>query len=344
MTGASTRKAVTSAAADADPAGVEVIHFLLLPGFSMMGFVSAIEPLRVANRFRADSYRWRLVSADGGPVAASNGMSLNADSALCDPAQVRMLMVVAGFEPLACHTPALAAWLRAVRRAGARVGAVDTGIFLLAEAGIAGKGPVTLHWEAQAAFRARFPSIALTQELFEIGPDCTSCAGGTATIDLMLAHIGARHGAALAAQVSEQFVLGRMRSPTDHQRLEIASRYQVHNAKVVQVIRLMQDHIEDPLGSDDLARLIGVTRRQLERLFAAHLQATPSHFYAGLRLEAARGLLRDSDLDITSIGTACGFGSAAHFSRSYRAQFGCSPTQERRPRTTTAEARRQPHR
>jgi AraC family transcriptional regulator, carnitine catabolism transcriptional activator len=118
----------------------------------------------------------------------------------------------------------------------------------------------------------------------------------------------------------------------------------VHNAKVVQVIRLMQDHIEDPLGSDDLARLIGVTRRQLERLFAAHLQATPSHFYAGLRLEAARGLLRDSDLDITSIGTACGFGSAAHFSRSYRAQFGCSPTQERRPRTTTAEARRQPHR
>ena len=57
-------------------------HFLLLPEFSMMGFVSAIEPLRVANRFRADSYRWLIVSADGGPVVASNGMSLNADCAM----------------------------------------------------------------------------------------------------------------------------------------------------------------------------------------------------------------------------------------------------------------------
>ena len=322
-------KVTPTAAGKADPANCETIHFLLLPGFSMMGFVSAIEPLRVANRFRSDTYRWQLVTADGGPVAASNGMSLNADCALCEPAQVQLLIVVAGFEPLARHTPALGAWLRSVRRSGAQVGAVDTGVFVLAEAGVAGKGPVTLHWEAQAAFRERFPSIAVTQELFEIGSDCITCAGGTATIDLMLARIGAQHGAALAAQVSEQFVLGRIRSPSDHQRLEIATRYQVHNAKVVQVIRLMQEHIEDPLTSEDLARVIGVTRRQLERLFATHLHATPNHFYSGLRLEAARGLLTGSDQGVTAIGIACGFGSTSHFSRSYRALYGRSPKQER---------------
>lgn len=56
--------------------------FLLLPGFSVMGFVSAVEPLRVANRFHADLYRWHVLSADGGPVLASNGMSVNSDGAL----------------------------------------------------------------------------------------------------------------------------------------------------------------------------------------------------------------------------------------------------------------------
>ena len=56
--------------------------FLLLPGFSMMGLMSAIEPLRVANRFRGDLYRWHLLSRDGAAVAASNGMSLNVDGAL----------------------------------------------------------------------------------------------------------------------------------------------------------------------------------------------------------------------------------------------------------------------
>ncbi len=309
--------------------GTESIHFLLLPAFSMMGFVSAIEPLRVANRFRPGSYRWQVVTPTGEPVLASNGMSLNADAALPDPASVRLVVVVAGFDPLAAYDAALGNWLRAVVRSGGAVGAVDTGVFALAAAGVAGDGPVTLHWEAQAAFQERFPAITVTQELFEIGERCITCAGGTAAIDLMLARIAERHGHTLAAQVSEQFVLGRIRSPSDHQRLEIATRYQVHNRKVIQVIRLMQEHIEDPLEPDDLARLIDVTRRQLERLFATHLSETPGHFYTGLRLEHARSLLRQSDMGITTIGIACGFHSPSHFSRSYRGLFGCSPKEDR---------------
>jgi AraC family carnitine catabolism transcriptional activator len=57
-------------------------YFLLMPGFSAIGFISALEPLRVANRFRGELYRWHVLSADGGAVLASNGMSVNADAAL----------------------------------------------------------------------------------------------------------------------------------------------------------------------------------------------------------------------------------------------------------------------
>ncbi len=311
------------------PVDGEPVHFLLLPGFSMMGFVSAIEPLRVANRFRPGAYRWQLLSAAGAAVSASNGMSLNVDGGLCAPEQLRWLIVVAGFDPLAAYSPALGAWLRAARRAGSALGAVDTGVFVLAEAGVAGAGPVTLHWEARAAFAERFPKIAVSQELFELGGHCITCAGGTAAIDMMLARIGARHGHDLAVQVSEQFVLGRIRSPSDHQQLAITTRYRVHNARLVQVIALMQDHIEDPLAPDDLARMVGVTRRQLERLFAAHLSDTPGRFYGALRLAQARTLLQQSGMGIAAVAAACGFESPSHFSRSYRALYGRSPKQER---------------
>lgn len=308
----------------------EVVDFLLLPGFSMMGFVSAIEPMRVANRFRAGAYLWRLWSCDGAAVCASNGMSLNVDGGLEDaPQRLDWLVVLAGFDPLATWRSSLGAWLRSAQRAGAMLGAVDTGVFVLAEAGVAGPGPVTLHWEARAAFRERYPKIQVSQELFEIGSKCITCAGGTAAIDMMLARIGARHGHDLAVRVSEQFVLGRIRSKSDHQQMEISAQYQVHNARVIGAIRRMLDHIEDPLTPDDLARLSGVTRRQLERLFAAHLSDTPSHFYTGLRLDHARGLLQQSDMGIAAVGAACGFASSAHFSRSYRAHFGRSPKDER---------------
>ena len=305
------------------------MHFLLLPEFSVMGFVSAIEPLRVANRFRPGSYRWQILSLDGGAVVASNGMSINADAAFGLAGAVDMLFVVAGFNPLVFYQPALAQWLRRLHRHGATLGAIDTGAFVLAEAGLLGGEPVTLHWEALAAFAERFPGITVTEELFEIGTQAITCAGGTSAIDLMLALIATKHGRKLAAQVSEQFVLGRIRSQSDHQRMEIAARLGLHNRKTIQVVKLMQEHIEDPLTADDLAGMISVTRRQMERLFATHLHETPARFYLAVRLDRARELLRQTDMGILSVGVACGFVSSSNFSRAYRARFGLSPKDER---------------
>lgn len=311
-------------------ATTQQIHFLLLPEFSVMGFVSAIEPLRVANRFRPGSYRWHILSADGGPVQASNGMSLNVEARLDAAREVLTLFVVAGFNPLAAYRPSIGATLGRWQRQGATLGAIDTGVFVLAEAGLLGDQQVTLHWEARSAFQERYPSRKVSEELFEIGPRCISCAGGTAAIDMMLALIAARHGRDLAARVSEQFVLGRIRSQSDHQRMQISARYDLHNAKTVQVVKAMQEHLEDPLSADDLAAVAGVTRRQLERLFRTHLHDTPSHFYLVLRLERARQLLQQTEMSIIDVGVASGFASSSHFSRAYRAHFGGSPKDERR--------------
>ena len=309
----------------------EDLYFLLLPAFSMMGFVSAVEPLRVANRFRKDLYRWHILSVDGGPVTASNGMSLNAEGSLDTVDRAPSLFIVGGFNPLEHYTPALGSWLRQLDRAGTVLEAIDTGSFLLAESGLLQRQKLTLHWEAISAFVERYPALAasVTQELFEIDGQRITSAGGTASIDMVLALIARKHGHALATEVSEQFVLGRIRNPSDHQRMQIAARYGIHSKKTIQVVSEMERHMEEPLSPDALADSIGVTRRQLERLFATHLKDTPSHFYLGLRLDRARQLLQQTEMRIIEVSVACGFESPSYFSRAYRSRFHNPPKQDR---------------
>jgi AraC family carnitine catabolism transcriptional activator len=305
-------------------------YFLLMPGFSVMGFVSAVEPLRVANRFGGELYRWQVLSLDGGAVIGSNGMSVNADAALEPLKKGATLWVVAGFEPLKCCTPVLEHWLRRLDNEGVTLGAIDSGSFVLAQAGLLENYRLTMHWEAIDAFRETWPTLQVTQELFEIDQRRITSAGGTASIDMMLDLIAQAHGPELAIKVSEQFVLGRIRPRKDHQRMQIATRFGISNKKLVQVIGEMEQHTEPPLSTLELAERIQVTRRQLERLFRLHLNDTPSNFYLGLRLQKARQLLRQSDMSVLEVSIACGFESPSYFTRSYRARFSQCPREDRR--------------
>ncbi|MBI3899314.1 MAG: GlxA family transcriptional regulator [Gammaproteobacteria bacterium] len=318
----------------------EQIHFLLLPKFSMLGFASALEPLRVANRFRGPLYQWHIVSTDGQAVPASDGISIMADRSIGDVKSASRVFVVAGFDPLDYYTTPIAAWLRRLDKFGTTLGAIDTGCFVLAEAGLLNREPITLHWEAIPPFRERYPSVTVTQELFEITARRITCAGGTAAIDMMLDLISRKHGSELAIQVSEQFVQGRIRDQSDHQRMQVAARYDVHNKKIAQIITMMEGRTEAPLSSNELADAIGVTCRQLERLFRIHLHTTPSNFYLGLRLDHARQLLQQTDMSVVEVGVACGFGSASYFSRAYRARFGVTPSHDRSKLRATAGAKR----
>ncbi len=307
----------------------ETIHFFLLPGFSMMGFVCALEPLRVANRFRPGVYQWVIVSADGKPVQASDGISILVDKSIMEIDKVECIFIVAGFRPLDHQTPAINYWLQRINRQGAILGAVDSGAFNLAEAGLLEADQVTLHWEAIPAFMERYPHLRVRQELFEMGDRRMTCAGGTAALDMMHEFISRRFGSEFAIQVSEQFVRGNVRNQSDQQRMQIAGRYNVHNKKVVHAIHMMESNTENPWSTNELAASMGITRRHLERLFRIYLNETPTNFYLQLRLERARQLLQQTEMTIMEISVACGFESSSYFSRAYRLRFGQSPSKDR---------------
>jgi AraC family carnitine catabolism transcriptional activator len=315
----------------------EMLGFLLLPKFSMMAFVSAVEPLRVANRLAgATLYQWEIVALEGASIVASNGMALVADRQLGQLARsasrYRTVVVGAGFEPEQGNDRRIRDWLRRLDRNGVELGAMDTGSFVLARAGLLDGYRATTHWESLDSFREQFPKVEIEGGLFAIDRNRLTCAGGTAALDMMLHVISRRHGHRLATAVSEQFIHARIRDPQDRQRMEPAARQGVAHAGLGRAIALMEKNLEEPLDAGRMARAAGLSQRQLERLFRQHLKTTPQRYYLDLRLQRARALLQYSEMPVVEVAVACGFGSAAHFSRSYRAWSGRPPRAERRPR------------
>ena len=309
----------------------EKLGFLLVPEFSMIGFFSAVEPLRVANRLCGRPlFSWHIFSVDGEPVQASNGMAIVADAPISAIARFPTVIVCASFEPERYNNKAVLAWLRRLDRQGTRLGALETGTLILARAGLLDGHRATLHWENLPAFAERFPDIEVTQELFEIDRKRITCSGGTAAIDLMLHLIAARHGQGLAIEVSEQLLHARMRSPDDHQRIAVGQRLGVRHPKLIRIVEAMENNLEEPLGLDELAAIGGISRRQLERLYRGHLGDTPTGYYLKLRLRRARQFLEQTEMSVLDVSLACGFISAPYFSRAYRALFGRAPRDDRR--------------
>ncbi|MBB3232075.1 GlxA family transcriptional regulator [Halomonas stenophila] len=309
----------------------EPVGFLLLPRFSMMAFFSAVEPLRIANRISGRPlFEWTLISEDGGPVTASNGMTLLADRAIHQVTHLPSLAVCSGFDPDRYLSRALMRWLHRLDGAGCVLGGLDTGCFLLAAAGLLDGERVTLHWESLPAFQERFPAIATSDELFELGRRRFSCAGGAAAMDMALDVIARRYGHPLAIDVSEQLVHERIRTRRDQQRMTLARRLGTHRRRLVDAVDLMEQHLETPLPLAEVARRSGISPRHLQRLFDQELGQSPRDWYLGLRLERARHLLEETDLDILAVGLACGFTSGSSFARAFRGRYGLSPRQARR--------------
>lgn len=314
-----------------DPARAYRVGFFLVPNFTMMAFTSAIEPLRLANQVTERVlYTWRLYSNDGRPVKASNGVEVSVDEPYTQARDLQAAILCAGNGVQNLDHRDVMAALRRLSSFGTALGAVCTGTYVLAKAGLLEGYQSTIHWENQAALITEFPNLAVTSELFEIDRNRFTCAGGTAAADMMLSIIGRDHGPALATAVTDQLIHHRIREASERQRMDLRTRLGVAHPRLLSVVARMEETIETPLSCTDLASEAGVSPRQLERLFAKYLGHSPTRHYLTVRLDRARFLLQQTSQPILSVAMACGFVSASHFSKSYNEHFGHTPSTERR--------------
>lgn len=313
------------------PSSSSRIALLLIDGFALMSYASFIEPFRAANSLAgATLYSWNHVSLSEPTAYASNGAGLVAEARVGDALDCDMLFVLAAGDPAAFRDETCFAWLRGLARQGVRVGGISGGPYVLARAGLLQHRRATIHWEHAAALQADFPDLALDGGLYVVDGDRMTCAGGTAALDLALFLIERDHGAALAQRVSEWFIRGETRDPHLSQRTGIAARYGTTNRRLLPMLAAMEAAVEEPLSRSALAARAGITLRQLERLCSSQLGASVTEIYFRIRLDRAAELLRSTGLSVTEVAIACGFKTAAHFSRRFSEHFGKPPAAMKR--------------
>ncbi len=304
--------------------------FLTLQNYSLIAVTNAVEPLRMANRVVGqDVYEWSIVSLDGRPVLASNGLDLAPTIPLDKLGKVEILFVCGGINVRDAVSAPLLSALRRLAERRVALGALCTGGYALARAGLLDNYRATIHWENLPALREEFPRVQLNDQVFSIDRERYTCSGGTAPLDLMLNLIQLKHGLRISQLVSEQFVLERVRSAEDRQYVPLRAQVGASHRGMIKVAQLMEENIEKPLSLDRIARATGLSRRQIERLFKRHLDCVPKKYYLEMRLRRARELLLQTAMPIMDVTTSCGFKSPPHFSRCYRSQFGHPPSAER---------------
>jgi AraC family transcriptional regulator, glycine betaine-responsive activator len=308
----------------------EKFVFLLLEQFTLLAFAAAVEPLRLANRISGrPAYEWSVISEGGVAMTASNGVTFNVDGGLGELGRETTLVVCGGERVHAAVTRGIVAWLRRESRKGMAVGAVCAGPWALARAGLLDGRRCTIHWDNRDAFLEEFPDIELSHAIYVIDRNRYTAAGGAAAGDLMLNLIARRHGPEIANLVADQMVHTTVRSDRDSQRVSIPTRIGVRHPKLSRVIHRMEENIEEPIPPPELAQEVGMSTRQLERLFRRYLNRSPKRYYMELRLQKARNLLMQTDMSVINVALACGFTSPSHFSKCYRALYQTTPYRER---------------
>lgn len=304
--------------------------FLLANKFSLGAFAAALEPLRIANRM-ADRhiYDWSLASEDGKTATSSSGVTLMVDMGLEPVNRDDTLLVCGGVNIKEATTRPILNWLRREARKGAGIGGLCTASYTIAKAGLLNGRKCTIHWENHDSFEEEFLEVELTKSIYTVDGNRYSSAGGMSSLDLMLNVIASDHGQDLANNVADQLIYTSIRTDRDEQRLSIPTRIGVRHPKLSSVIQMMETNIEEPVSPSILARDVGMSTRQLERLFRRYLNRSPKRYYMELRLQKARNLLMQTDMSVINVALACGFASPSHFSKCYRSHYDTTPYRER---------------
>lgn len=308
----------------------EHFGFFLMPGFSIISFAATIDPLRLANQLSGQTlYEWHFYGPADQTVTCSTGMRFQPTRRMNDTESIDRMLVVGGIGAQQESETYLNDWLQNLVRDGISLGATSTGSLLLAEAGVLEGKTCTVHWEERDQLTELYPDLNVSEELYEIDGNLMTCSGGLSGLDMILQLITIRHGESLAHQVAEHCIHPNIRPAHDKQRMKLQLRQHGSHPRLTQALELMREHIQPVLSCEQISDRVGLSTRQLERLFRQHLNSSPTNYYMSLRLEFARQQLKSTRLPIQTVAKKAGFTSTSYFSRCYKKQFGLTPREAR---------------
>jgi len=308
------------------------IGFLIFPGFPMACLTSIIEPLRAANEIvGAAVFDWHVISESGAPTTSSARVVFEPSAKLAGVSDIDILFVLGAPTSVFDSPKSGNATLRRLDRHGVVLGAISGGVFPLVRAGVMAGYRCSVHWCYEAAFRSAFPDIEMTDDVISMDGRRYTVSGAASAFDLALRLIEDRLGADIAHEVACWFQHATMRGEGVQQRIPMRPSAEPDLPDLVaDAVALFADHIEHPISVAEVARAVQVTPRQVERAFKRATGQSPTHYYRGMRMKAARQLVLYSKQNMQSIAQAVGYTSATPLVAHYRAAFGVSPQEDRK--------------
>lgn len=310
---------------------IHKIGFILIDGFSLMSLSSAVEPLRAANHLSGKKlFEITFIPGNGTRAHSSIGIVSEGKSIADSGYDFDLVFVVSAGNPFTYKSPELIKYIKMLASKRAQLGGISGGAVLLARAGVMTNRTFTVHWDHFEALQEMSTNFLLTRSLYVIDQGRYTCAGGIAPMDMMSAIITSQHGRDLAKAVNDWFIYTSVRDAGDPQRIGLVEKYNVHHPAVICAIELMQNHISDPLTSDQLAKLSSIGERQLSRLFQKYLGKKVNAFYSEIRLEHAHTLVQQTSMAIIEIAISTGYESVVYFSQRFKGVYGYTPSDMRK--------------
>ncbi|MCP4077452.1 MAG: GlxA family transcriptional regulator [Gammaproteobacteria bacterium] len=299
------------------------VCLLILSGSSLMTVASVLDTMRACNRIAKQKlFNWKLISIDGKAIRLSCGLSISADSSLEDINGGDLLMIIAGLNQDPRISSKTYRRIHFLYRHYQFLAGVEAGSWLLARAGLLTDKKATTHWEDFEEFCTKFPDIEMRTDRFVIDGKIITTGGASPSFDFMLYLIRKRYGYPLSLDVASIFIYDGTHKPDDAQPSISLGMLETYDQRVATVIRIMEQHLDEPMSIIQLAKEVGLSIRRLENLFSQTLNTSPCHYYLHLRLQAARRMVVDTRLSIQEIAIRTGFTSLSSFSRRFKQHFG----------------------
>ena len=306
--------------------------FFLVPGFSLVALSCAIDVLRAANiEMDEDQLSWHLIGVETTRIASSSGISLDVED-IKSRTDCDIIAICGGERSHLFNSPRALNWLKRQAVEGKSIGSISDGAFIAADAGLFDRCKSTIHWKCQTAYRENHPGLDIRTSILEIDGNRFSCAGGTASLDLMLQLIMETTGPEIVGKIADNYFHDIIRGDEQAQHMTNAFRYAGRTPVLSDALLIMESNLEAPLTISEIAELAGTSSRQLDRLFRKHLNTAPSTHYRDLRIFRACGLLKQSRLTVAEIAVGCGFQSSSHLSKHFKPKMGTSPLKYRMAR------------
>lgn len=316
------------------------IAFLLLDGMLLTSCTLPMEMLQAgetqARITMKKNYRKLsivTVSSRSEPVKTHTGFKVVADHQLNNKEPYDLIYIPGLWRnprPTLLKEQLLLSWLKTQYTKGALISAVGTGCCLPAQTGILDGKAATTHWHYFDQFQKDFPRVKLKRQYFITQADNIYCAASVNSLaDLTIHFLQQFYGASVARHVERHFSHEIRQAYENKAYFENSSNAHPDEA-IAQIQIWLEENYSKKININDVASAFNLSVRTFNRRFKNAVGKSPLEFLQGKRVEIAKDLLQNTNLNVGEIADTIGLQDASYFSSLFKRNLGLSPLDYRK--------------